>query len=136
MAGTKTPVERPMSPHISVYRWSITMAMSIAHRVTGSALFFGTLLIVWWLVAASSGLNAYAKVQWFMGTLIGRLILLGYTWALIHHMLGGIRHLVWDTLHGMEPGEREWLAGATLIGSVTLTVLVWVIGYIARGGLP
>jgi succinate dehydrogenase / fumarate reductase cytochrome b subunit len=136
MANTKTPIERPLSPHLQIYRWSITMAMSIAHRVTGSALFFGTLLIVWWLVAASSGPNAYAKVQWFMGTLIGRLILLGYTWALLHHMLGGIRHLVWDTLHGLEPGEREWLAAATLVGSVTLTILVWVGGYIARGGLP
>jgi succinate dehydrogenase / fumarate reductase cytochrome b subunit len=70
-----------------------------------------------------------------MGTWIGRLLLLGYTWALFHHMLGGIRHLIWDTLHGLERGEREWLAVATLVGSIVLTVLAWGIGYLVMGGL-
>ena len=74
----------------------LTMMMSIVHRITGAALYFGTLLLVWWLIAAAAGPNAYAAVQWFMETLLGRLILFGYTWALIHHMLGGIRHLIWD----------------------------------------
>src|SRR5262249_46747942 len=69
-----------------------------------------------------------AGVQWFMGTLIGRLILFGYTWALIHHMLGGVRHLIWDTGRGLGPGEREWLARATLFRSISLTVVLWIAG--------
>jgi succinate dehydrogenase / fumarate reductase cytochrome b subunit len=125
---------RPLSPHLQVYKLTLTMMMSIVHRITGAALYFGTLLLAWWLIAAASGPNAYANAEWFIGSLIGRLVLLGYTWALIHHMLGGIRHLIWDTLHGIEPPEREMLTLATLIGSVTLTLLVWAVGYLAMGG--
>ena len=108
---------------------------STSHRVTGMVLYFGILLIVWWLIAAASGPNAYAYFEWCMSTLIGRLVLFGYTWALLHHMLGGVRHLIWDTLHGFEPAEREILALATIVGSVSLTLFVWVIGYFAMGGL-
>jgi succinate dehydrogenase / fumarate reductase cytochrome b subunit len=134
MADIKAPAERPISPHLTIYRWLPTMVMSIFHRATGIALYYGTLLVVWWLLAAASGPNAYANIGWFMNTIIGRLILFGYTWALIHHMLGGIRHLIWDTGHGFGPLEREWLARATLIGSIGLTVLVWVVGYFVMGG--
>jgi succinate dehydrogenase / fumarate reductase cytochrome b subunit len=112
----------------------LTMMMSIVHRITGAALYFGTLLLAWWLMAAASGPNAYANVEWFMGGLIGRLVLLGYTWALLHHMLGGIRHMIWDSGRGFEPAERELLAAATLIGSIALTVVLWVVGYLAMGG--
>ena len=91
----------------------LTMMMSIVHRITGAALYFGMLLLAWWLIAAASGPSAYAKFQWFIDTLIGRLILFGFTWALIHHMLGGIRHLIWDTGRGFGPVEREWLTLAT-----------------------
>lgn len=108
--------------------------MSGFHRVTGFVLYFGILLLAWWLVAAASGPNAYATFEWFIGSLIGRLVLLGYTWGLIHHTLGGIRHLIWDTEHGFEPAEREMLALATIVGSVSLTIIVWVIGYLAMGG--
>ena len=131
--GTRRP--RPLSPHLQVYKMMLTFVMSGFHRLTGFALYFGIVLIVWWLVAIASGPNAYATVEWFMGTLIGRLILFGYTWALIHHMLGGIRHLIWDTLHGFESAEREMLAMATIVGSVSLTLLLWVLGYLAMGGL-
>jgi succinate dehydrogenase / fumarate reductase cytochrome b subunit len=112
----------------------LTMMMSIVHRITGAALYFGTLLLAWWLVAAAAGPNAYANFEWFMGTILGKLILFGYTWALIHHMLGGVRHLIWDTLHGFSPAEREMLTLATLIGSVTLTLLIWAVGFLAMGG--
>jgi succinate dehydrogenase / fumarate reductase cytochrome b subunit len=112
----------------------LTMVMSIVHRITGIALYFGILLLAWWLVAAAAGPNAYANVECFMGTLIGRVVLFGYTWALLHHLLGGLRHLIWDTLHGMEPAEREMLTLANLIGSVSLTLVVWVVGYLAMGG--
>jgi succinate dehydrogenase / fumarate reductase cytochrome b subunit len=112
----------------------LTMMMSIVHRITGSALYFGMLLLAWWLIAAAAGPNAYANFEWFIGSFIGRVILFGYTWALMHHMLGGIRHLIWDTLHGFEPAERELLALSTLIGSIALTLLLWVVGYLAMGG--
>ena len=133
MAKTRVPVERPLSPHLTIYHPALTMLMSIAHRITGGALYFGTLLIAWWLIAAATGPNGYAAVQWFMGTLIGRLILFGHTWALLHHMLGGVRHLIWDTGRGLGPTEREWLVRATLFGSITLTVVLWVVGYLVLG---
>jgi succinate dehydrogenase / fumarate reductase cytochrome b subunit len=97
-------------------------------------LYFGMLLFAWWLIAAAAGANTYAGFETFMGSLIGRLILFGYTWALLHHLLGGIRHLIWDTLHGLEPAEREMLAAATLIGSIALTIVLWVVGYLVTGG--
>lgn len=134
MAGSKMPIARPLSPHLQIYKPMLTMMMSIAHRITGAALYVGTLLLVWWLIAAASGPSTYAKVQWFMDTLIGKLILFGYTWALIHHMLGGIRHLIWDTGRGFGPAEREWLTVATLVGSVGLTLLLWIFGYLMTGG--
>ena len=133
MANVRAPAPRPLSPHMSIYRWPLTMTMSIAHRVTGAALYVGTLLLAWWLIAASSGPNPYANVQWFMGTWIGRLILFGYTWALILHMLGGIRHLIWDTGRGFGPYERDALALMTALGSIGLTVLLWAIGYLIMG---
>jgi succinate dehydrogenase cytochrome b subunit len=125
---------RPLSPHLQVYRMMLTFVMSGFHRISGFVLYFGILLLAWWLIAAASGPNAYAYFEWCMSTLIGRLVLFGYSWALLHHMLGGIRHLIWDTLHGLEPAEREMLAMATIIGSISLTLLVWVIGYLAMGG--
>jgi len=134
MAETRRIVERPLSPHLGIYRMTLTMAMSIVHRITGAALFMGTLLLCWWLLAAASGPTAYAKVQAFMGSFIGVLILFGYTWALIHHMLGGIRHLIWDTGRGFGPAEREWLTRASVIGSVSLTLLIWIVGYMFMGG--
>ncbi|HWV54995.1 succinate dehydrogenase, cytochrome b556 subunit [Pseudorhodoplanes sp.] len=134
MAHTRRPIERPLSPHLGIYRMTLTMMMSIVHRITGGALFFGTLLMAWWLLAAAAGPTAYAKVQAFMGSIIGLLILFGYTWALIHHMLGGVRHLIWDTGRGFGPAEREWLTLATLIGSIGLTLLIWIVGFIFMGG--
>jgi succinate dehydrogenase / fumarate reductase, cytochrome b subunit len=125
--------ERPLSPHLQIYRPMLTMMMSIAHRITGIGLYFGTLLLAWWIVSAQ-GLNGYTRFQAFAGSWIGRLILFGYTWALIHHMLGGIRHLIWDTGRGLGPNEREWLAAANLVGSIAITVLLWIIGLLTVGG--
>jgi succinate dehydrogenase / fumarate reductase cytochrome b subunit len=134
MAETRAPVQRPLSPHLSIYKPMLTMMMSIVHRITGAALYAGTLLLVWWLLAAASGPNAYAKVQWFMGTFVGRLILFGYTWALIHHMFGGVRHFIWDTGHGYSAIEREWLVRIGLAGSILTTVVLWIVGYAIMGG--
>jgi succinate dehydrogenase / fumarate reductase cytochrome b subunit len=112
----------------------LTMMMSIVHRITGFGLYFGMLLLAWWFLAAASGPNGYARFEWFAGSIVGRLVLFGYTWALIHHMLGGVRHLIWDTGHGFGPSEREWLAAANLIGSIAITVLLWILGLLAMGG--
>ena len=111
------------------------MAMSIAHRVTGVGLYFGTALLAWWLIAVASGPTAYATFQSVAGSWIGRIVLFGYTWALLHHMLGGIRHLFWDMLYGLERSEREWMARATLFGSIALTILLWLLTYFFTGGL-
>ena len=127
-------VERPLSPHLTIYKPMLTMLMSIAHRITGFGLYFGTLLLAWWLLAAASGPNAYAGIGSFMSSFIGRILLFGYTWALMHHMLGGIRHLMWDTGHGFGEHEREWLAIATIVGSIGLTIVIWIVGYLFVGG--
>ena len=117
---------RPLSPHLQVYRWTWTMAMSVFHRVTGTGLYFGIALFAIWLVALAAGPSTFDAVQWFFGSPVGLLILFAYTWVLMHHMLGGARHLVWDFGRGMEPGERMNMARFTLIGSITLTIVIWV----------
>lgn len=132
MADHKPAPERPLSPHLQIYRPMLTMTMSIAHRITGAALYVGTLILAWWLLAAASGPAAYTTFQSVMGSWFGRLILFGYTWALIHHMLGGLRHFIWDTGRGFGVGEREWLARATIIGSIGLTLLLWIFAYVVR----
>jgi succinate dehydrogenase / fumarate reductase, cytochrome b subunit len=132
MAEARTPAARPLSPHLQVYRWSWTMTMSIFHRVTGSALYVGTALLAIWLVAMASGPGAYDAVAGLFGSILGRLVLFGYTWVLLHHMLGGVRHLVWDFGHGMEPGQRVNMARFTLIGSVALTILIWIVAAFMR----
>lgn len=119
------PAERPLSPHLQIYKMTITMMMSIVHRITGAALFFGTLLLVIALLALASGKTSYATVQAIYGSIFGKLVLFGYTWALFHHMLGGIRHFVWDTAAGLDRETRFKLAWATLVGSLGLTVIVW-----------
>ncbi len=128
MANT-TPKARPLSPHLSVYKPIPTMVMSILHRFTGAALYFGTILLAWWLVAAASGPAYFEWTNSFFGSFLGRLILFGYTWALIHHMLGGLRHLVWDTGRGLEKETADKIAYATIIASVLLTFVFWAIGY-------
>lgn len=118
---------RPLSPHLQVYRFTITMAMSILHRITGAANYVGTLLLVLWLAAAAWGPEPLSAVNGFFTTWLGQVILFGYSWSLLHHMLGGLRHFVWDFIHGLEPGQREALAWATPIGSLSLTVIAWAV---------
>jgi succinate dehydrogenase / fumarate reductase cytochrome b subunit len=123
---------RPLSPHLSVYRLTLTMAMSFAHRLTGGALYVGTLLLAWFLIAASMDTSAFGVVSTFLNSIIGRLILFGFSWALFHHALGGVRHAIWDAGYGLDKPVREWLAQGTLIGGFVLTILVWWIGYPVR----
>ena len=135
MAETKRAIERPLSPHLGIYRMTITMMMSIMHRITGGALYFGTILLLAWLVGAAMGPREFARVNDLLGHPLGMLVLLGYTWAVLHHMLGGMRHFVWDTGRAMQPKSADLLAWLTLIGSITLTAIVWFIGLSQRGGL-
>ena len=128
MANDKSAA-RPLSPHLQIYRPMLTMMMSIVHRITGMALYFGIVLLVWWLTAASISDGYFDFVQGFFGHWFGRLLLFGFTWALIHHALGGLRHLLWDTGRGFDLNLVEWLARANLAGSIVLTFLLWVIGY-------
>jgi succinate dehydrogenase / fumarate reductase, cytochrome b subunit len=123
---------RPLSPHLQIYRPMLTMTMSIAHRITGAALYFGTLLLAWFLLAAASGPGAYETAAQVLNSIPGKLILLGFTWALFHHLLGGIRHIIWETGRGLEHPQREWLAQATLYGGIALTLIAWGIAYLLR----
>jgi succinate dehydrogenase / fumarate reductase, cytochrome b subunit len=133
MADAKGGAARPLSPHIQVYKPLINMVMSIIHRITGAALYFGTLLLAWWLLAAAQGEKSYATFNLVLGHPIGKFVLFGYTWALIHHMLGGIRHLYWDTGRGFAVASINRLSWLTVIGSITLTLAVWGVGLLLRG---
>jgi len=123
---------RPLSPHLQIYRPMLTMMMSIMHRITGVALYAGTLLLAWWLIAASTDARAFDTANSVLTSILGQIVLLGFTWALFHHLFGGIRHFIWDTGRGMDHPEREYLAQATLIGGIVLTVVVWVVAYMVR----
>lgn len=123
---------RPLSPHLGIYRFTLTMAMSIAHRITGIGLYVGVLLLAWFLIAASMDASAFGAFSAFIRSILGRLILFGFSWSLFHHLLGGIRHLIWDAGYGLDDPLREYLALATLVGGFLLTMLVWSLAYAMR----
>jgi succinate dehydrogenase / fumarate reductase cytochrome b subunit len=116
------------------------MVMSIVHRITGAALYIGTLVLAWWLIAAASGKPYFDFVSMLLGASVygipvGRIVLVAYTWALIHHMLGGIRHLIWDTGRGFALPVVNALCGATIVLSVLLTAAIWILAWQLRGGI-
>lgn len=125
---------RPLSPHVMHYKILPTMLMSGIHRISGLALYFGTLLVAWWVTAAAGPEDYFNFVSWVLGSWIGQLVLFGYTWALIVHMLGGIRHLIWDTGSYLEKHTATKLAIATLVLSIVLTVVLWAVIIWARMG--
>ncbi len=124
---------RPLSPHIQIYRWTLTMILSILHRATGVALYAGTGLLAWWLLAIATGPEAYEQVRLVSSHWLGRLVLFGYSWALFHHMFGGIRHFIWDTGRGFDLKTVEILARITAIMPLLLTVLAWALAYFYLG---
>jgi succinate dehydrogenase / fumarate reductase cytochrome b subunit len=111
------------------------MVMSILHRITGAALYFGTLLLAAWLIAAAMGEREYEAFAGVASHPLGLIVLFGYTWALVHHMLGGIRHLIWDTGRGFEIWQVNALSWLTILGSIVLTLVLWAVGLGVRGGL-
>lgn len=122
-------IQRPISPHLQVYRPQISSVLSILHRVTGAALGVGTLLLTWWLLAAASGPEAYATAQGFLGSWFGRLILFGFTWALFYHLANGIRHLGWDIGWGFELPVMHATGWAVVIASGVLTLAAWIAAF-------
>ena len=133
MGKAKIGAERPLSPHLQIYRPMLTMMMSIAHRISGGANAAGFVLLAWWLVAIATGPDAYAQVSSVFASIPGRIVLFLFTWSLVHHMLGGIRHLIWDTGRGLDKTSIEVFAWFTILGSTALTILIWYAGYALRG---
>jgi len=133
MASTGTALTpRPLSPHLGIYRRTLTMMLSIVHRITGVGLYIGVFLLAWFLLALSGDARTFATFSAFIHSIIGQLILFGFTWALFHHLLGGLRHFLWDTGIGFQAPLREQLAKANLIGGAALAVVAWIIGYAVR----
>lgn len=127
-AGPRQMAPRPMSPHLSIFRLYVNMALSIMHRITGVANYWGSLLLTAWLLSAAMGEKQFNAVSSFLASPLGLIILVGFTWSVIHHMLGGIRHFIWDTVNGFSLPSIRALSWATLFGSVTLTGLIWFVG--------
>jgi succinate dehydrogenase cytochrome b subunit len=119
--------ERPLSPHIQIYRWPLTMALSIVHRVTGAGLALGLVLVTWWLLALASGPEAFATVQAVMGSWFGILVLVLWTLVLYFHLGNGVRHLIWDAGYGFELGVARNAGIAVLVFAGVMTVLTWLV---------
>jgi succinate dehydrogenase / fumarate reductase, cytochrome b subunit len=130
LPGPRRP--RPLSPHLSIYRPTMTMAMSIAHRISGVALYAGVLLLAWFLISASADASSFAVFSDFVSSFVGRIALFLVTWALFHHLVGGLRHILWDAGYGLDAPLRDQMAWATMIGGFGLTALVWIIGLAVR----
>ena len=120
-------ISRPLSPHLQIYRPQITSVLSITHRATGIALSVGTLLLVWWLLAAANGPEAFSHVSAFVKSWFGILLLLGWTWSLFFHLCNGIRHLLWDTGWGFEIPRAYATGWTVVVASFVLSILVWVL---------
>lgn len=129
-----TIIRRPLSPHLQAYdMMQMTSALSIMHRITGAAWSVGTLLLVWWLMAAATGEGAFSTVQWFMSSILGLLVLFGLTVAAWYHTLAGIRHLVWDAGMGFEIPAVYRSGRLVLIGTAAMTILTWILVFVFWG---
>lgn len=123
----KTSSNRPLSPHLQVYKPQLTSVLSIFHRGTGVVIAIGSILVAYWLSAVASGPDAYATASAILGSFLGKLILFGWTWALFYHLCNGIRHLLWDSGFGFDL-PTTYLTGKVVLGtSVVLTVLLWLV---------
>jgi succinate dehydrogenase / fumarate reductase cytochrome b subunit len=127
--------DRPLSPHLQVYRPQLTSVLSIVHRMTGVVLTLGTLLLVYWLVATASGEAAYETAQVLIGSFLGRLVLFGWSVALFYHLCNGIRHLCFDAGYLLELPALYRSGWAVVAATLALTLISWIGGYIAMGSL-
>ena len=129
------PKARPLSPHLQIWRWTITLAASITHRATGMALAGGTLFLVWWLIAAATGPEAYAVFARAADHPVGKVILFGLLWALAFHLLNGVRHLAWDLGYGFKMPTARLTAALVYGLSVLIAAGTFAIGLVVLGGL-
>nr|VFK28124.1 MAG: succinate dehydrogenase subunit C [Candidatus Kentron sp. MB]VFK32941.1 MAG: succinate dehydrogenase subunit C [Candidatus Kentron sp. MB]VFK75815.1 MAG: succinate dehydrogenase subunit C [Candidatus Kentron sp. MB] len=127
-------INRPLSPHIQIYRKQITSSLSILHRATGVFLSIGTFALVYWLWSLAAGPDSYTTAQAFFGSMIGRLLLFAWVFSLAYHLSNGIRHLFWDAGKGFEIKTVYASGVIVLVVSGLLTLLVFVAGYVMRGG--
>ncbi len=118
---------RPLSPHLTVYRWPISMTLSILHRMTGVALSVGLIILAIWLIALSSGAQAYGQVTALLGSIVGRLLLAAFSFAFFCHLCNGIRHLFWDVGKGFEMRQVIASAWAAVGASLALTLWLWLV---------
>ena len=132
-AATGQSKERPLSPHLQIYSPLINMVMSIMHRITGTANYVGSGLLAWWLIAAASGKEYFDFVNSLLASPVGLFILLGFTWSVLHHMMGGIRHFIWDTGRGFSLVSVNVLSWLTILLSLALTAVVWGVALHLRG---
>ena len=127
------PRLRPLSPNIQIYRPQLTSVLSIANRITGVILSLGAIGLVIWLTAAAMGPRVYGDVQGVVVSWGGRIVLFGFTFAFFMHLCGGIRHLVWDTVHGFELRSIYISGWAVVAGSVVLTLSAWAVSLLLAG---
>ena len=127
-------VNRPLSPHLQVYRFPLTVILSIMHRITGAALCAGVVALSVWLLALADGPDAFNTVQSMLGSIPGKIIMFAFTFALFFHLGNGIRHLFWDAGYGFELETVDASAKAVLVGSVVVTILIWAIALTSGGG--
>jgi succinate dehydrogenase / fumarate reductase, cytochrome b subunit len=129
-----SPINRPLSPHLQVYRPQITSVLSILHRMTGVALTVGTVLLTWWLVAAAYGPEQFANAQAFFGSLFGQLFLWAFTFSLFYHLCNGIRHLLWDFGWGFEIAQVRTSGIVMVAAACVLTLVTLIAAYVWAGG--
>ena len=120
--------ERPLSPHLQIYRPQMTSATSIFHRMTGAALALGALAVTGWLCAAASGGVVWDSLQYFRTSLLGAMMLFGWLWCFVYHLLNGIRHLKWDTGYGLTIKSANLSGWLIIISSAIITVAIWIFG--------
>ena len=119
--------QRPLSPHLSIYRWPITMTLSILHRGTGLAMALGFLVLAAWLVSAAAGAVEYERFAGLIGSPLGQLLLIGWSFAFFYHLANGIRHLAWDTGRGLDKRQATASAWFVLIVSLLATAMFWMV---------
>jgi succinate dehydrogenase / fumarate reductase cytochrome b subunit len=126
-------VQRPLSPHLQIYKWQLTSVLSIIHRGSGLALAVGTVFLVWWLFAAAYNPSWFSLAQAFWYSWFGRLLLLGWTFSFFFHLCNGIRHLVWDSGWGFDLKTTYFTGWLVVAASTALTLIAWIAAYAVRG---
>jgi len=132
-AQSRGPQDRPMSPHIQVWRWHVTMAASILHRATGLALYVGILVVAGWVIALAAGASAFDHYGALLASPLGLLVLFGLTVAFLYHLANGVRHLFWDSGKGFEPKTADMTGWAVIVFGVVAAVLIWIIAFLNTG---